>query len=97
MSNLHQALALQGLLEQVGERIKDNPQGRSYLSPDGRAYVLAVGGDRAKEMQDLMTAVGQYLMKMQYGRRDTGAAKAELLRAFEEWLSKQQLDGGAAG
>ena len=91
MSSLHQALALQGLLEQVGERVKDNPQGRSYLSPDGRAYVLAVGGEGAKEMQDFMTAVGQYLLKAQYGRRDAEAAKAELLRAFEEWLSKQKL------
>ncbi len=91
MSSLHQALALQGLFEQVGERIKDNPQGRSYLSPDGRAYVLAVGGDRAKVMQDFMTAVGQYLMKRQHDRGDMEAAKAKLLRAFEEWLSKQKL------
>ncbi len=91
MSNLHQALALQGLLEQVGEQVKDKPQGRSYLSPDGRAYVLAVGGDSAKEMRDFMTAVGEYLMKARYGLRDTGAAKTKLLQAFEEWLSKQQL------
>jgi hypothetical protein len=91
MSSLHQALALQGLLEEVGERIKDNSQGRSYLRPDGRAYVLAVGGDRAKAMEDFMTAVGQYLRKMQSGRTDPEIAKAEVLRAFEEWLSRQQL------
>jgi hypothetical protein len=91
MSALQEALALQDLLEQVGERIKDNPQGRSYLSPDGRAYVLAFGGDRAKQMGDFMTAVGQYLMKMRKGRNDKGAAKAELLRAFDEWLSKQKV------
>jgi hypothetical protein len=91
MSSLHQALALQELLEQLGERIKDNPQGRSYLSHDGRAYVLAVGGDRAKEMQDFMTAVGQYLIKTRHRRDEAGAAKAELLSAFERWLSKQSL------
>lgn len=91
MSNLSQALALQGLIEQVGEQIKDNPRGRSYLSSDGRAYVLAVGGDRAKEMQDFMSAVGQYLIKAQNGRRNAQAEKAQLLKAFEEWLSNQKL------
>ena len=97
MPSLHQALALQGLLEEVAERIKENPQGRAYLTPDGRAYVLAFGGDRAKEMQDFMTAVGQYLLKRQHGRADAEAAKAEVLRAFEEWLSKQQLSVAAQG
>jgi hypothetical protein len=91
MSELHQALALQGLLEQVGEKIKDKPQGRSYLSPDGRAYVLAVGADGAKAMDDLMRAVGQYLMNVEYGRDDKEAAKSKLLRAFDEWLSKQKI------
>jgi hypothetical protein len=91
MSTLHQALALQELLEQVGERIKDNPRGRSYLSPDAQAFVLAIGGDRAAEMQDFMTAVGQYLHKVRYGHSDTETAREELTRAFEEWLGKQQL------
>jgi hypothetical protein len=91
MSGLQQAFALQGLLEEVAERIKDKPQGRSYLSPDGRAYVLAFGGEGAKVMDDFMRAVGQYLMKMQDGRSDKETAKAELLQAFDEWLSKQHL------
>ncbi len=91
MSSLHQALALQGLIEQVSERIKEIPGGRSYLSPDRRAYVLALGGDGAKEMDDFMRAVGQYLMKTQHGRHDSEAAKADLLRAFDEWLSKQEI------
>jgi hypothetical protein len=92
MSNLHQAFALQALLEQVGEQIKDKPQGRSYLSRDGRAYVLAVGGDGAREMGDFMTAVGQYLMKTQYGLRDKEAAKAKCNR------STRYFEGtGAAG
>jgi hypothetical protein len=91
MSSLHQALALQGLLEQVGEQIEDKLQGRSYLSRDGRAYVLAVGGEGAKAMDDFMTAVGQYLMKRESRRGDKEAAKAELLRAFDEWLSKQKI------
>jgi hypothetical protein len=90
MSGIHQALALKGLLEQVGERIKDNPQGRAYLSPDGRAYVLAVGGEGAKELNDFMRAVGQYLVKTQNGRGDQEAARAELLRAFDDWLAKQK-------
>jgi hypothetical protein len=42
-------------------------------------------------MADFMKAVGQYLMKVQHGRGDKEAAKAELLRAFEAWLSKQQI------
>jgi len=91
MSALHQALALQELLEQVGERIKGNPKGRSYLSPDGRAYVLALGGDRAKQMDDFIRAVGQYLVKTQNSRTDKEAAKADLLRAFDDWLSNQKI------
>ena len=90
MSDFHQALALQALLEQVAERIKDNPQGRSYLTPDGRAYVLAVGDERAQEMKDFMTAVGHYLLKVRRTRGDTNAAKAEVMTAFDEWLSKQK-------
>lgn len=90
MTDFQQALALREMLEQVGEQSKDNPQGRSYLSLDGRAYVLAFGGEGAKEMNDFMRAVGQYLLKMQNGRGDKEAAKGDLLRAFDEWLSKQK-------
>jgi hypothetical protein len=91
MSTLREALALQSLLEEVGDRIKDKPQGRSYLSPDGRAYVLAFGGDVAKDMDQFMKSVGRYLVKMQDRRVDKDAAREELQRAFEEWLSKQKL------
>jgi len=91
MTGLQQALALQGLLEQVGEQIQDHMQGRSYLSPDGRAYVLAVGGEGAKAMDDFMRAVGKYLLKIEHRRCDREAAKAELLRAFDEWLSRQKI------
>ncbi len=90
MSGLQQALALQALFEEIGERIKDNPQGRFYSSRDGCACLLALGGDRAKAMDDFMKAVGQYLRKTQYGRGDQEAAKAELVRAFDKWLLKQQ-------
>jgi hypothetical protein len=91
MSNIHEALELQTVIEEVAERIKDYPQGRSYLSPDGQGYVLAFGGDRAQVMNDFITAVGQYLRKVQQKRSDKAAAKEEVLRAFEEWLSKQKL------
>jgi hypothetical protein len=91
MSTLQKALQFQSLLEQVGERIKDNPQGRSYLSPDGRAYVLALGGEGAKAMDDFMNAVGEYLMKTQEPKADKEAAREEIHLAFEEWLSKQKL------
>jgi hypothetical protein len=91
MAGLHQALELHGLLEEVGERIKDSPQGRSFLSRDGSAYVLAVGGEGAKEMHDFMTAVGQYLKKLQIGRTTKEAAKAELMQAFDKWLSNQTI------
>ena len=37
-----------------------------------------------------MKAVGQYLMKMEHGG-DSKAAKAEVLQAFDEWLSKQKI------
>jgi hypothetical protein len=96
MSTLREALAFQSLLEQVGDRIKDNPQGRSYLSPDGRAYVLALGGDGAKDMDEFMTSVGRYLMKMRDRKADKEAARDEMHRAFEEWLSKQKLSQGEA-
>ena len=91
MSSFQQALELQELLEQVGERIKDKPQGRSYLSPDNLAYVLAIGGDGATVMRDFMSAVGGYLMQVQHGRVKKEDAKAEVLRAFDEWLSKQKI------
>jgi hypothetical protein len=93
MSSLHEALELQGLLEQVGDRVRDNPSGRSYLSPDRQAYVLAVGGEAAQAMYALMTAVGRYLMTTEFGGGDEQSAKQELLRAFDLWLSKQNLKG----
>ena len=91
MSTIREALAFQSLLEQVGERVKDKPQGRSYLSSDGRAYVLAIGGDDAKDMDEFMSSVGRYLMKMRDRQADKQAAREEMQRAFEEWLSKQKL------
>jgi hypothetical protein len=92
MPTLHQTLYLQGLLEEVGERIKGYDQVRSYLSPDGQGFVLAVGGDRAETMRDFMMAVSQFLWKAQHTRSDRATAKQEVLRAFEEWLSKQKVD-----
>jgi hypothetical protein len=91
MSTLREAFALQSLLEQVGDRIKDKQQGRSYLNPDGRAYVLAIGDDDAKDMDKFMSSVGRYLMKMQDRQANKEAAREEMQRAFEEWLSKQKL------
>jgi hypothetical protein len=91
MSDLHEAFVLQDMLEQVGEHIKVNPRNRSYLTPDGGAYVLALGGDDAKAMHAFMRAVGQYLVKTENGTRDQEAAKREVLHAFNEWLSKQHI------
>jgi hypothetical protein len=42
-------------------------------------------------MDDFMKAVGQYLMKERNGHGDKDAAKTELLRAFDTWLSKQKF------
>jgi hypothetical protein len=42
-------------------------------------------------MNDFMKAVGQYLLKVQRARGDKEAAKAELLRAFDTWLSRQKI------
>jgi hypothetical protein len=62
------------------------------LSLDGLAYVLAVGGENAMAMHDFMMAVGRYLVKVKHTpRADKETAKAELIRSFEEWLSKQTI------
>lgn len=42
-------------------------------------------------MYDFMKAVGHYIVKVQRGRGDKAAAKAELLQAIEAWLSKQKI------
>jgi hypothetical protein len=91
MTDFQQALALQESLEEVAERIKEMQIRRSYLTPDSRAYVLAFGGDGAQVLSDFMEAVGQYLMKVKNKRTDKDAARVELLRAFDEWLSKQKI------
>lgn len=91
MATMTQRFAFQELLERVAEGVKDNPHGRSYLTSDNRAYVLAMGGDGAKAMHDFMREVGNYLIKMKSSRGDKEAARAEVLRAFDEWLAKQSL------
>ncbi len=91
MPDVQEALELVKLLEEVGDRIKEVPRGRSYLSPDGRAFVIAFGGDEAEAMSDFIKAVGQYLTKVKRPRTNKEAAKEEVVRAFEEWLSKQKL------
>jgi hypothetical protein len=58
--------------------------------------VLAFGGDMAKDMDEFMTSVGGYLMKMRDRQADKQATREEMQRAFEEWLSKQKLSQGEA-
>lgn len=89
--DLAEALSIQQHLVGLAEAIKNNGFDRSYLTPDGQGYALAVQGEGARAMDDFMKAVGQYLMKVQHGRADKEAAKAELLRAFDAWLSKQTI------
>jgi len=89
--DLAEALTIQQHLVALAEAIRNNGYDRSYLTPDGEGYALAIQGEGAREMNDFMTAVGQYLMKVQHGLGDKEAAKAELLRAFDEWLSKQKI------
>lgn len=89
--NLTEALNIQQHLVELAEAIRTNGFDRSYLTPDGQGYVLAVQGESAKSMDDFIKAVGKYLTKVQPGRGDKEAAKAELLRAFDTWLSKQKI------
>jgi hypothetical protein len=89
--DLDEALGIQQQLVALAEAIKSNEFDRSYLTPDEQGYALAVRGEGARAMVDFMKAVGQYLMKVRHGRSDKQAAKAELLRAFDVWLSKQKL------
>ena len=91
MPAVNEAFALQDLLEEVCEKIKIRPRGRSYITPEEDAYVLALSGDSAKEMQVFMKAVGQYLLTTKNGRKETASAKEDVLKAFEEWLSKQTI------
>jgi hypothetical protein len=86
-----EALSIQQQLVGLAEAIRGNGFDRSYLTPDGKGYALAVQGDGAKSMNDFMKAVGQYLLKVQRARGDKEAAKAELLRAFDTWLSRQKI------
>lgn len=90
-SNLAEALSIQQHLVGLAEAIRTNGFDRSYLTPDGHGYALAVQGEGAKGMDDFMMAVGRYLMKVQRGRGDKETAKVELLRAFDAWLSKQKI------
>jgi len=89
--DLAEALSIQHHLVALAEAIRSNGFDRSYLTPDGQGYALAVQGEGARSMDDFMKAVGQYLMKVQHGRGDREAAKAELLRALDAWLSKQKI------
>lgn len=91
MSTLEQAMELQRLLREVAEQVKDNPQGRSYLSRDGRGFALALGGDAARGTQEFLAAVGRYLMAVQHGDKKLDAAKTQLLAALDQWLSTLSL------
>jgi hypothetical protein len=90
-TDLAGSLRIQHHLAALAEAIKGNGFDRSYLTPDGQGYALAVQGQGAKAMDDFMKAVGQYLMKTQHGRGNKEAAKAELLQAFDAWLSEQRI------
>ena len=90
-NDLIEALSIQQHLVALAEAISSNGFDRSYLTPDGQGYALAVQGEGARDMDDFMKAVGQYLMKVQSGRSDKDAAKTDLLRAFDAWLSKQKI------
>jgi hypothetical protein len=89
--NLAEALSIQHRLVGLAEAIKSNGFDRSYLTPDGQGFALAVQGEGARNMDDFMKAVGQYLLKVQRRHGDKEAAKAELLRAFDAWLAKQKI------
>ncbi len=90
-SSLAEALSIQQHLVGLAEAIRTNGFDRSYLTPDAQGYALAVQGDGAKGMDDFMKAVGQYLKKVQRSRDGKETAKADLLRAFDAWLSKQKI------
>lgn len=93
VSNLSEALSIQNQLVGLAEAIRGYGFDRSYLTPDGQGYALAVQGEGAKAMEDFMKAVGQYLVKVQHRRSDKEAARAVLLEAFDAWLSKQKIWG----
>jgi hypothetical protein len=90
-TDLAGALSIQHHLVALAEAIRGNGFDRSYLTPDGQGYALAVQGPGAKDMDDFIKAVGQYLMKMKHGGGNKEAAKGELLQVFDAWLSKQKI------
>ena len=90
-NSLVEALSIQQHLVGLAEAISTNGFDRSYLTPDRQGYALAIQGEGAMGMDDFMKAVGQYLKKVQRGRDDIVTAKADLLRAFDAWLSKQKI------
>lgn len=85
------AISVQRQLAELTEAIQTLGHGRAYLSPDGQGYALALQGEAAQHMESFMRAVGQYLLKLKEKHADKEAAKAEVVQAFEEWLSKQKL------
>jgi hypothetical protein len=89
--DLAEALSIQHQLVELAEATRRYGYDRSYLTADGQGYALAVQGEGARAMYDFMKAVGQYLTKVQHGRGEREAAKAELLRAFDAWLFKQKI------
>ncbi len=90
-NDLTEAFSIQHHMAALAEAIRNNGFDRSYLTPDRQGYALAVQGEGARAMDDFMKAVGQYLMKERNGHGDKDAAKTELLRAFDTWLSKQKF------
>ncbi len=85
------ALSIQQHIVDLAEAIRSNGFDRSYLTPDGQGYVLALQGEAAKGTYDFMKAVGQYLSKVEHSRGNHESAKNELLQAFDVWLSKQKI------
>ncbi|HTU17376.1 MAG TPA: hypothetical protein VMG10_04880 [Gemmataceae bacterium] len=64
--NLTEAINNHQHLVALAEVIRTNGFDRSYLTPDGQGYALAVQGEGARAMSDFMKAVGQYLMTVQF-------------------------------
>ncbi len=90
-SDLGHALTIQEHLVGLAEAIRGNGFDRAYMTPDGKGYALACQGDGAKSMNDLMMAVGKYLMDVQIKKGNKDRAKEELLKSFDIWLSTQSL------
>ena len=90
-NDLLEALTIQQHLVGLAEGIRNNGFDRSYLTPDGLGYALAVQGESAKLMDDFMKAVGRYLKASKERRSDDGAARLALLKALDLWLAKQKV------